>query len=144
MGFNPFIINKLNMEKIVITIEKSADHFSGYSENCDGIYGAGGSIQAVKDDIQEAIRLIKSDLPVSQWPEQIKGEYQLEFKLDVQSFLEYYSRFISLAGLEKITGVNQKQLSNYLNHKAKPRRQQVDRISEGLHKFAKELLSITL
>lgn len=133
-----------DMETIKIVIEKTSDYFSGYSDNCEGIYGAGDSIQAVKDNILEAIRLIKSDLPVSQWPDQIKGEYKLEFKLDVQSFLEYYSGILSLSGLEKITGINQKQLSNYLNHKSKPRREQVERISNGLHKFANELLSITL
>ena len=31
------------MEKIIIVIEKSKDHFGAYSENCDGIYAAGGS-----------------------------------------------------------------------------------------------------
>lgn len=132
------------MEKITIVIEKSKDFFDGYAENCDGIYGAGDSIQAVKDDIAEAIRLIKQNSPVSQWPEQIKGDFELEFKLDVQSFLEYYANFLSLAGMEKITGVNQKQLSNYLNHRAKPRKPQAERIAKGLHSFAKELLSITL
>lgn len=132
------------MKKIVIVIEKSKDFYDGYSENCEGIYGAGDSIQAVKDDIVEAIRLIKKNIPAERWPEELKGEYQLEYKLDVQSFLEYYSSFISLAGLEKITGVNQKQLSNYLNRRSKPRRTQAERICKGLHSFANELLSITL
>ena len=39
-------INK--MEKIIIVIEKSKDHFGAYSENCDGIYAAGSSIDDVK------------------------------------------------------------------------------------------------
>ena len=132
------------MEKIIVVIEKSKDFYDGYSDNCDGIYGACDSIQAVKDDIHEAIRLIKKNLPVEQWPEQIKGEYEIEFKLDVASFLEYYSKFLSLAGMEKITGINQKQLSNYLNRRSIPRRQQAERICSGLHSFAKELLSVTL
>ncbi len=132
------------MEKVIIIIEKSKDYYSGYSENCDGIYGAGESIQVVKDNIQEAIQLIKTELPESQWPEPIKGDYTLEFKLDVQSLLEYYSGILSLAGLEKITGINQKQLWNYLHHKSKPRQQQIERIEKGLHNLAHELLSISL
>lgn len=132
------------MEKIIVVIEKSKDFYDGYSDNCDGIYGAGDSIQAVKDDIHEAIRLIKKNLPVEQWPKQIKSEYEIEFKLDVASFLEYYSKFLSLAGMEKITGINQKQLSNYLNRRSIPRRAQAERICSGLHSFAKELLSVTL
>ena len=59
-------------------------------------------------------------------------------------FMEYYSSFMSLAGMEKMTGINQKQLSNYLNHRAVPRKKQAERIREGIHKFAHELLSITL
>lgn len=132
------------MNKIVIVIEKSKDFYDAYSENCDGIYAAGGSLEEVKKDVENAIAAIKKNLPKEQWPVQIKSDYEIEYKLDVQSFLEYYNSYLSLAGLEKITGINQKQLSNYLNNRSKPRRKQAERISEGLHRFAKELLNITL
>lgn len=132
------------MEKIIIVIERSADLFDAYSDNCDGIYGAGDTLEACKADIETSIRQIKEKLPIEQWPEELKGEYELEYKLDTQSFLEYFSQYLSLAGMERITGVNQKQLSNYLNRRAKPRKQQVERISKGLRRFASELLSITL
>lgn len=114
------------MEKIIMVIEKSSDHYGAYSENCDGIYAAG------------------KNLPESRWPEQIKGNYEIEWKMEVPSFLEYYSSFMSLAGMEKMTGINQKQLSNYLNRRTTPRKKQSDRICEGIHRFAEELLSITL
>lgn len=125
-------------------IEKSKDFFDAYSDNCDGIYAAGDSIEAVKADAEEAIRLIKKNLPEDRWPTQIKGEYEIEWKFDVPSFLEYYSSFMSLSGMEKMTGIHQKQLSNYLNHRSVPRRKQADRIINGIHRFARELLSITL
>ena len=102
------------------------------------------SYDAVKADTLEAIRLIKKNLPEERWPKQIKGDYEIEWKFDVPSFLEYYSNFISLAGMERMTGINQKQLSNYLNHRSVPRAKQADRILSGIHRFARELLSITL
>ena len=40
--------------------------------------------------------------------------------------------------------LNQKQLSNYLHRRAVPRQKQADRIMRGLHRFAREILSITL
>lgn len=132
------------MEKIIMIIEKSKNFFDAYSENCDGIYAAGESVDAVKADTLEAIRLIKKNLPEERWPKQIKGDYEIEWKFDVPSFLEYYSNFISLAGMERMTGINQKQLSNYLNHRSVPRAKQADRILSGIHRFARELLSITL
>ena len=132
------------MEKIVMVIGASKDHLGAYSENCDGIYSAGETLEEVKADTYEAIRLIKMNLPEDRWPEQIKGEFEIEWKTDAESFLKYYAQYLSLAGMEKMTGINQKQLSNYLNHRATPRKKQVDRIINGIHRFAKELLSITL
>ena len=142
MGFDNIEINK--MEKIIIVIEKSKDHFGAYAENCDGIYAAGSSIDEVKADTFEAIRLLKENLPEERWPKPLKVEYEIEWKLDVPSFLEYYSHYMSLSGMEKMTGINQKQLSNYLNHRSKPRKRQTERIRNGIHRFAEELLSITL
>ena len=132
------------MGKIIMIIERSKDFFDAYSDNCDCIYAAGSSIDDVKADAERAICLIKENLPESQWPNEIKDDYEIEWKFDVASFLEYYSSFMSLAGMEKMTGINQKQLSNYLNHRAVPRKKQAERIREGIHKFARELLSITL
>jgi len=132
------------MEKIVMLIGKSSDYYGAMSENCEGIYAAGPDIEAVKADTLKAIDGIKRNLPEDRWPEQIKGDFEIEWKFDVPSFLEYYGGFLSLAGLERMTGINQKQLSNYLNHRAVPRRRQADRILTGMHKFAHELLSITL
>lgn len=70
------------MKKIIIHIEKSKDFYDGYAENCEGIYGAGESIEAVKENIQEAIRLLKEHNPVENLPELLKGEYELEYLLD--------------------------------------------------------------
>lgn len=66
---------------------------------------------------------------------------ELEFNIqyDTASFLEYYSKFISLAGLERLTGVNQGQLSHYLTGRRKPRKQTTQKIQNHLHEFGKEL-----
>lgn len=132
------------MEKIIMVIEKSSDYYGAYSENCDGIYASGKNVEAIKADTLEAIQLIKKNLPKNRWPAQIKGDFEIEWKMEIPSFLEYYSSFMSLAGMERMTGINQKQLSNYLNRRTTPRKKQSDRIREGIHRFAEELLSITL
>ena len=65
------------MEKIIMNICASSDSFGAYSENCDGIYAAGNTIEECKKDVVTAIELIKKNLPEEQWPEQIRGEYRL-------------------------------------------------------------------
>lgn len=65
------------MEKIIMNICASSDSFGAYSENCEGIYAAGNTIEECKKDVETVISLIKKNLPEEQWPEQIRGEYRL-------------------------------------------------------------------
>lgn len=46
-------------------IEKSSDYMWAYSENCEGIYAAGESMEAVKNDTEKVIELIKKNFPKS-------------------------------------------------------------------------------
>lgn len=133
------------MGRIVMTVERTKDLYDAYSENCDGIYGAGNTLEELKADVLVSISQIKENLAKDRWPEPLKdGEVEVVYRLDAQSFLDYYASFISLAGLERITGVNQKQLSNYLHHRSTPRKAQLERINAGFHAFAEGMLSVTL
>ena len=42
------------MEKIVMIIEKSRNHYGAYAENGDGIYAAGNTIEEVQADTEQA------------------------------------------------------------------------------------------
>lgn len=132
------------MKLLKICICASSDSFGAYSENCDGIYAAGDSVADVKKDVLEAIRLIKKNLPENQWPEILKGEYEIEWHFDVQSLLNYYSHVFTNAALERITGINQKQLWNYANGVSKPRPLARKKIETALHNLGSELLTISL
>ncbi len=132
------------MEKIIMKICASEDSFGAYSENCDGIWAAGDTVEACKADVEEAIRLIKKNLPESQWPEQIKGDYEIEWQYDTESFMYYYGGLISLSGMERITGINQKQLWAYMHGRKKPRQAQKEKIVNSLHKFAHDLASAVM
>ncbi|WP_194775447.1 helix-turn-helix domain-containing protein [Pararhodonellum marinum] len=69
-------------------------------------------------------------------------EAQFEFVYDVASFLNYYSKVLTLAGLEKITGINQGQLSHYVTGRRKPGKKTVEKIEQNLHRFADELKEV--
>lgn len=132
------------MKKLIINICASADSFGAYSENCEGIYAAGNTIDEVKADVEKAIKLIKEELPENRWPEQIKDEYEIEWHYDTQSLLLYYGTLMSLSGLEHITGVHQKQLWAYMHGRSKPRRKQAERIEDGIRNFGRELSTIAV
>lgn len=70
------------MKRIEVIIERSKDLFTAYSNNCEGIYGAGNTIEEVKEDVRTSIEQIKREIPEERWPDEIKGEYELSFELD--------------------------------------------------------------
>lgn len=132
------------MEKIVMIVEKSRNYYGAYAENGDGIYAAGNTIEEVQADTIQAINLIKSELPKKQWPSALKGQYELVWKFDTESFLQYYGDILTLTGLQKITGINSKQLSHYATGYRKPSQKTVSRIQDGISRFAEMLNHVCL
>lgn len=132
------------MSKLIINICASADSFGGFSENCAGIYAAGDSVKGVKADVLNAIDLFKESNPREEWPEAIRENWPIEWHYDVESLLKYYEGIISNAALERLTGINKKQLWNYAHGVAKPRKEAKAKIENALHTLGQELLEFSL
>ncbi len=65
--------------------------------------------------------------------------FEFEFAYDTASFLRYYGDTLTLTGLQKITGINSKQLSHYVTGHRKPSPKTVERIHQGVAQFAQKL-----
>lgn len=123
---------------------------TGYCCSCDLIPGwvvSGSSdFNLFKADVEESIRFYvdcaKKD--GDEYPSVFDGPYELIYKFDVQALLEYYRGIFSFSALEHITGINQKQLAHYASGRSKPRQQQAEKISSGLHQLANELMTVTV
>ncbi len=126
------------MKTIKIIIEKSADFYDAYAENMEGVYGAGNSVEEVKKSIVEAIEWHKK-----QTPDLFKGGYNLSYKYDPESFFNYYSKVFSMPALERLTGINQKQLHHYAGGLSKPRAAQKQKLENALHELGNELISVS-
>ena len=131
------------MKKIKIVIERSKDLFTAYAENVKGVYGAGETVVTAKDSIIKSIELLLRYNKKNR-PAVLKGEYALDFRFDVESFLNYYKGIFTNAALERITGINQKQFQHYATGLKKPRETQVKKIESALHKLGGELLAVKL
>jgi predicted RNase H-like HicB family nuclease len=127
------------MKTLKIIIEKSSDHFSDYGQNCKGLYGAGNSPGEAKENILEALQLIKES---ESCPAILKTPYSIQFQYDVESFLKYYSAVFSKPALEKLTGIHQKQLHHYSAGTKKPRAAQRKKIEAAMHRLGEELLAV--
>lgn len=69
-------------------------------------------------------------------------ELEFDYKYDMASFLSYFSKAFSLAGLSRITGINQGQLSHYLTGRRNPSKQTIEKIEKSVHLFAKDLSQV--
>lgn len=129
------------MKQAKIIIERGSDgNFSCFvSEETplkNGILGYGNTVQEAKDDFISAY-----NEAVEMFDETPNVEFS--FVYDIASFLQEFSKKLSLAGLQTITGINRKQLSHYVNGKSKPSKATVKKISEGINKFQQELQDIS-
>lgn len=135
------------MEKLIIQIEASKDFFDGFAVNVDGISGGGNTIEECKANILEGLKLMiknsdKSYCKAPQWL--INGDYEIEYRYDTQSILNHYSHVFTKPALERLTGINQKQLHHYATGLKKPRLEQRKKIENALHNLGSELLAVQL
>ena len=133
------------MKQIAAIIERAEDGtFCVYCK--DEIFsGMGDTIAEAKEDMARQMAVYKETAAAEgfKYPEFLDEEYAVEYTIDSISLMNYYIKagIFSLATLEKITGINQKQLWSYTSG-TKPRKAQTDKIRNGLHNLSKDLDAI--
>lgn len=123
---------------------------NGYSCACDLLPGLvvahTGDFDAFKKEVEDSVRFCidcaKRDGEA--YPAVFDGDYEFVYKFNMQSLLEFYRGIFSFASLETIKAINQKQLVHYTSGISKPRHKQAEKIANGLHRLAKEMMGITV
>ena len=130
----------MSSKKINVVIERGIDgSFSAYiaDDNCEfGCIGEGKSVEETTADFMKAVGEMQEVYAEegSKFP-----DVEFDFIYDMASFLNYYAYAFSLAGLARITGVNQGQLSHYVTGRRRPSKSTVEKIEQSLHDFANEI-----
>ena len=132
------------MTTIEAIIERASD--GTYNVYCvkEIFSGVGESIEAAKADMKKQMAFYKKTAIDEgfKYPLFLDGEYEIHYSIDATSLMKYYvnAGFFSLSGMERVTGINQKQLWAYMNG-TKPRRAQVERIERGFRALNRDLNS---
>lgn len=135
------------MEKVIMNTARTEN---GYSCDCGLLPGwvvaHTGDFEGFKRYVKESVDFYVEGAREDgrPYPAVFDGEYEIIYRFDVQSLLEYFRGIFSFSALQTITGINQKQLAHYASGISKPRKAQADKIAEGLHKLADELRIITV
>lgn len=129
--------------KVKAIIERASDgRYSVYMDADDMDYLVTGTGKSA----EEAIRVFEGGYEDTKrfYAEENKEfeEAEFEFVYDMASFLSYFSKAFSLAGLSRITGINKSQLSHYMTGHRTPSHGTVERIEESVHAFAHELSQV--
>ncbi|HAH22269.1 MAG TPA: DNA-binding protein [Prolixibacteraceae bacterium] len=132
--------------KVDALIEKGLDgtfdvHFGEDTKGLTfGLLGQGNTVtEAIADFYHSRDEMKELYIKTGQsFPDNL----EFNFKYDTASFLAYYSKVLSLAGLQRITGVNQGQLSHYVTGHRRPSPKTVEKIEKSLHAFAEEISQV--
>lgn len=130
------------MEKVKVFIEIAESGYSAYMGESSLDYGCIGEGATVEDtiaDFKNCYEEMRKHYAAIGKP---FTEAEFEFCYDTASFLAEYAGIFSLSGLEKLTGVSQAQLGHYLHGRRKPSRKTIDKIQNGVNRFANELTAI--
>lgn len=71
-----------------------------------------------------------------------EGNYTVEYTLSVSALLRQAEQYTTMAVISRVTGINQKLLSNYASSVKIPRGAQRERIVNGLHAIGRQFLSV--
>ena len=135
---------RVKTKKIKIIIERSDDSYTSYAENVAGVYGHGDTVEEAKQSALNGMNLLKKYNEDVNLPAILKEEYEVVFKFDAESFLNFYKKIFTNAALERMTGINQKQFQHYASGLKKPRLAQIKKIESAMHILGKELMAVEL
>ena len=135
---------RVKTKKIKIIIERSDDSYTSYAENVAGVYGHGDTVEEAKQSALNGMNLLKKYNEDVNLPAILKEEYEVVFKFDAESFLNFYKKIFTNAALERMTGINQKQFQHYASGLKKPRLAQLKKIESAMHSLGKELMAVEL
>jgi len=128
--------------KVKVFIEHSAYGYSAYMDDTPLDYsciGEGKTVEETISDFKTAYAEMKHHYACAG---KHFEEREFEFYYDTASFLQEYVKAFSLAGLERITGVNQTQLGHYLHGRRRPGQKTIERIQKGVRSFAQGLMAV--
>ena len=129
------------MSRIEITVEHAGKNLSAYMEDAP-IFTVGKDLKEIEKNMREAIELYLEDNPNPS--PALAEDYELIFKIDTATFINYYSGVFTKAALSRITGINERQLWHYAAGVHKPRKKQTEKIQNGIRSLSHELESVML
>jgi hypothetical protein len=132
------------MKKVNVVVERGKDgRYSANMNYYDFDFGLAGFGKTAKEAISDFYESYEEEKKMCEKENKKCPELEFNIEYDVSSFLNYYSGVLSKSGLEKVTGISQKQLWHYSSGLKRPTPKTKEKIQTGLRQFAKDLSQVT-
>lgn len=135
------------MEKVLVTVGMTEKNYAASVNIGDGIVVATGkTFEELKSQMEEAVAFHLDGMREDgdEIPEVFHSVYELVYHFDTESLLRHYSGIFTNAALQRLTGINQRQMQRYASGVSKPRESQAKKIEQALHNLGRELLAVEL
>ncbi len=134
------------MNKVTVSVEITDNNYSAYIDVMPGCVATGETFDELQKKMREAVdfHLDTSREFGDEIDDVFSNDFELIYKFDPESLLTHYRGIFTNAALERITGINQRQLQRYASGETKPRPEQARKISDAFHKLAHELQVVAL
>lgn len=138
----------MEKNKLHVSVSWTEDNFCG-----SWIDGHGGVVLVTaktfpkfREDMADSIRLhIQGCIDDGDtMPEYLaSGDYDIEYDLDAAATIRNAETYTTMAVISRISGINQKQLSHYVNGVKHPRPIQIAKIKSALAIIGAQLISLS-
>ena len=129
------------MKTVEVIVEHAGKNLSAYIEGAP-VITVGNDMKEIEDNMKEAIELYLEDNPNP--VEILTGEFELKFKIDAATFINYYSSIFTKAALSRITVFIVRELWHFGAGVLNPRYHLLEKIQKGIQSLSKELSVINL
>lgn len=134
------------MKTIIVNVELTNNNYAASIDLLPGCISTAGTFEGLRENMQEAVAL---HLEVSrEFGDKVdpafEGEWELTYKFEPASLLKHYRGIFTNSALERLTGINQRQLQRYASGTSKPRPAQAKRIEQAFRKLGQELQVVEL
>jgi len=135
------------MEKVTVTVGLTENNYCAHLIVGDGIVvSTAKTFHELKNEMQNGVEFhlegMREDGDAI--PDVFLKPYQLVYQFDTESLLSHYKGIITNAALERLSGINRRQLTHYASGLRKPRPQQRQKIERALHGLGRELMEVEL
>lgn len=135
------------MEKITVEVSWSGKNYGGGwgCPEIGAVVCAGKTLDEFKAEFVSALEfhveaMVADGENLPQWL--VDKDYVVEYDLKASALLRQAERFTTMAALSRVTGINQRLLSNYASEVKRPRPAQMQRIVEGIRQIGQSCLAL--